>query len=615
NAKHVGTTHGSFDRESVTWMHFAGSSAPPQPQPIGGTVEDTAATSTSGGEDTTTRDEKHKKTTDIRKTKEQPHAGATWSGFIEGRMVATNSSAVRRITMREDLVLREIEQTPLRDASGAQIGTHTKLRSESASLRNHISGSGSTFCIGEGTTPVEEITGSILHKTRDGQPFGFVDFPAGREVYTISVPAIHRVNTTYKTARYASRCQTRRDVFDAEQQFFAPFAGLNPLPHPKNPIEDTQYRFVDAGKMIGNYSVHHGSTDYFVQWAICREGVICPTLPSIDEPQIVENPKTPCPDVEPLIRALNELRDDFDKTNKEHHRVEQDRDAIRDKIWGYDGALRKYFTSLMGLAGKALKGPEADLVNAMKTILNLKGDAEADSIKVASAALPPAIKNLAANEAVKSAAMKAGAFFYETQNAEGAADVYNNSMAASQSALAAGSDVAKVFSVAGAMNDYFAKTSKLENEVRRWAEKNEDATRLQNELDDISRKMEELNEKIKAGRDRCAGHAALDPLIQPAMYIIDSTPPPSEVASVVERLQRSLRHIDDANREWSGATVWLLPLGADLDKPLPPPLVRAFAARALPHLENAQHALDAASEEGKKVESELRRAIPGPKGK
>ena len=359
-----------------------------------------------------------------------------------------------------------------------------------------------------------------------------------------------------------------------------------------------------------------GRTAVRIRWKICCG---CDEAGPPPEPSEAPTPAQtkPCPEVDSLINALKALKDQFDQTNRDHQKTVEQQDAIRDKVFGLDGAARKFFTSMLGLAGKGAGGLLSKVISVSKTLMDSKGPID-DAFKVFSTIAPDVLKGYAQAAAVSAAVTKADAYLEATGDDAGALRTYADSIGKSDTlagAAGVGKSVAKTISIATGMIDYGIKASTLIDLMNKWSDLDSDATRMQNEMDDINRRMDELNKRIKEARDRCANRSSSLPrigLVEPASYVFaEQGAGASDARGVAARLQQATEQLARVNGELEAAAPWLLPFMVSTTKPISTRLAADLLGQAVPHLEAVQKAIDDALATAKSVESELPNAIPG----
>jgi hypothetical protein len=390
-----------------------------------------------------------------------------------------------------------------------------------------------------------------------------------------------------------------------------------------------RYHHLNAAhtRMTGSFDVtkpfndpSSGSDHLKVCWDICKQGsgscgAGCgATGPGGPTPPPAQTNK-PCPEVDPLIKALKALKDQFDQTNRDHQKAVEQRDAIRDEIFGLDGAARKFFTSMLGLAGKGAKGLLSKAISVSKTLMNMspKGNTD-DVVKATSAIAPDILKSAAQAAAVSAAVAKADAFLEATGDDAGALRTYADSITKSDALAGAGKSAATAISVTTGMVDYGTKASKLIDLMNKWSDFNSDATRFQKEMDDINRRMDELNKRIKEARDRCAQRSSSLPrngLVEPVRYVFaEQAAGASDPRGIAARLQQATEQLARVNGELEAAAPWLLPFMVRTTKPISTRLAADLLGKAVPHLEAVQNAIDDTLASAKSIESELPKAIP-----
>lgn len=150
------------------------------------------------------------------------------------------------------------------------------------------------------TSPRDKTASAIYHRVTDDPipTFGEAPVPKGQSLYSIGVGA--PVGTHHEgTCQYSEGAVTNQRAY-----FQVPLGRLwKNYPVPVL-YADPQWRYVEAGKMIGSYDAPVNGKEMWqhmtASWAICREGVQCP------EPQLSDGPqekKDPCgsPSIQPRL--------------------------------------------------------------------------------------------------------------------------------------------------------------------------------------------------------------------------------------------------------------------------------------------------------------------------
>lgn len=535
--------------------------------------------------------------------------GALWSGTIRARLWGTVSGITSNLDVVTNAKVREYASPWHESGSGKQLGTIRLLRSEGSVIHNTMRCSGPYLtCSGEGTVTVstrdDDGQPSVIYlKTRAGR----TDFevPIGKELYVVGIPSHNE--STYDIT-YRSNVTSV-----SPQGYITPLVGRHPV-LPLMPVSDTQIRYVENGRMIGSYTAEASGAfeQVAVSWSICREGVQCSEPPPLPDdggsggsvPPPADKPD--CDELQSLINAMKQLKETYDGFEDDYKKAVADRDGVRDNIWGYSGALRKYFTSMLGLAGQGVAGTLGKLISVSKTLMGMSGEGNiGDVIKATKALGTNPLKDAAAKAAVNAAVQQAEAYLAQTGDDTGALRTYAAAIGKSEKLASAGANLAKGVNFASAVADYAEKTNGLADLIQEWFDHNEEANRAQTQMDDINRRMDELQKRIDACR---SGSAALRRDIHLAAYYAAGATGTGDPAAIEARLRAARERLDAVPSQLETAGPWLLPFFADAT--ISPRLAAALLGKAVPQLETVKQTIDDAVAQGQSMESDLQQAIP-----
>jgi hypothetical protein len=302
---------------------------------------------------------------------------------------------------------------------------------------------------------------------------------------------------------------------------------------------------------------------------------------------------------------MKQLKDAYDRFETNYKAAVRLRDEARDQIWGFDGALRKYFTAMLGLAASKASDGLKYAIGLSKALMGMSGEGNVeDIIKATKAIASDPLKSAAKDAAVKTAVEQAQAYFDQTGDTAGALRMYEDSIAKAPATV--GSNFTKGLSLVTGVIDYANQTKKLADLVQEWFTQNEEANRAQTEMDDVNRRMDELQQRITACREGSAAVSSHD--IQLAAYFAVATTRTSDAAAIAGQLRATGQQLDAVGPQIEAAAPWLLPFLSDAK--VTPRFAAALLSKAVPHLEAIQNAVDDAVSQGQGMENQLKQAIP-----
>ena len=644
----VRTTHGSFPRAQVAWIHVAAQSTV-RPPKGGGTAQEESPPSEPGtpSQPSPARPAPPGATAPSpgpAPSSSSPQAarsnltkGALWTGTIRAHLWSVVDGDRTDLFVDVDARLREFNGTMKSVANGQmkKVGTFSILEPEGSTITNRMKcvyrGGG---CSGQGTTTVTSTPDEsgflhpsiIYHKTEDGSmmyPYGF-ELERGQALYMIGINGLERYDVDYGGPNGVT-----------QYGYIAPVIGRTPIgPQPES--ADPQLRYVSGGRMTGSFTVPLTAGAYghlTATWSICREGVACPpAAPFPDEdgsPSTSADEHNPCDELQQLIKAMRELLDAYKQFDAEYKNAVTKRDASRDAIWGPSGALRKFFTSLLSLAGKAESAVVQRAISLSKTLMNMSGEGNSTDMYNAAKAMgygpDDLLKNAAAKAAVNAAVQRADEYLAQTGDDQGALRLYASSIERSDALAGAAKKVTTAIGILTSAKDYADKTSALADLIQNWLDANNDATRAQGQMDDINDRQRDLQSRIDEKRSQLTGpcptallespsrtpiaFASKEDAVDSMLFIADSAGAP-DAQSIQAELRATAARFNVLPADYEAAATWLLPFLFGEADHLSPRLRAALLGNALPHLESIQKTLDAAGQDPQQLEQNLRRAVP-----
>jgi hypothetical protein len=534
---------------------------------------------------------------------------------MDGRIWGTEDGTFSEWTIHIDVKLREyISPMFIPGRNLKSVGTITAFASEGSVLHNSYrshspygSSDGEGSATITGTLSVNATPAAIYRKTTADPEmmvgYGF-DVPLGKALYFVGI------GTDDQTFEVTERSGGTTSVWSSS--FITVIGGRAPLLELRE-FDDLEYRYLEGGAMIGSFN--HPTNDgkqISVSWSICPEGIACPQAPPLPDggPSSESEPPSPdkpdCTELSQLTSAMRQLKETYDGFEDDYKKAVVDRDAARDHIWGFDGALRKYFTSMLALAGKGVSGALGKLIGYSKTLMGMSGEGNLDDVTKAAKALgPDVLKTAAAKEAVRAAVERAETYLAQTGDHQGALRLYSQSIGSSEELAAAGQRITKGLGLATSIVDYAEKTNSLFDLIQEWLDHNEAANRAQTQMDDINRRMDELQNRIDACRH--AGGAMRRDVHLAAFYAAAATGS-GDPASIQARLAATRARVEAVPSQLEAAAPWLLPFFADA--PMSPRFAAALLGEAVPQLEAVRKTIDDAVAERQSMEKDLQQTIP-----
>jgi len=648
----VGTTHGNFPRSQVTWIHVAETSAgasakgavpgaeattpqqqpaqppvkPPVQPPVQPPVRPPGAPPPSqppGGAPQRNRSELVR--------------GGLWSGTIAARQWGSDDGEFSELTINVEVRLREFS-VPMRVRVAGQMktgGTVTLLEPEGSVIRNHFKCSGPYLsCDGEGSTTTTSVPGeanrlhpSIIYakKTSDSMlaTFGF-DLAQGQALYVVGVTTgDEKYDVVYKPREGASSTSS--------YHYIVPLIGRLPV-GPNATNGDPQHRYLDGGKMIGSYVTPTDAGAFqnlAMSWAICREGVGCPPPPALPDdngplPPRQTTPDDPCGELKKLAGEMRTLLDIYKTHERDYKKALADRDTARDAIWGPGGALQKFFTSMLSLAGKGASALLGKAIALSTTLMNMSGQGNASDVNSALKALgygpQDVLTNVAAQQAVKAAVERADDYLAQTGDDAGALRLYAASIERSEELASAGKTLTKGIGVVAGAASYAQKTSALADLIQNYLDADGDATRAKNDMDAVNDRQQDVQAKIDALRAQLTGPcptASLRiplrlPPVDGAPFVLVAQRSSSSGAavSVQQRLRTTGERLGAIPSSFESATPWLLPFLYNQTSAASPRLLSALLKQAVPQLQSVRTTIDDALALQQTLDHDLGQVVP-----
>ena len=321
------------------------------------------------------------------------------------------------------------------------------------------------------------------------------------------------------------------------------------------------------------------------------------------------------------------LRETYELHEDDFNRSTEKANQARDAIWGFDGALRKYFTSMLSLAAKGASASVKKLIDLGKTLMYMSGQGNANDVYNAANALgygpQDLLRNAATKEGVRAATQQADAFLRANPgNHSGALRVYAGAIGKSEQLAGTAKKITGgVGAVTGAL-DYANKTSALADLIQNWLEFDADADRAKAEMENVNERQRDLQLRIDEARRGCPNASLRPPLRSSRIELASlratsawtsapaSETPSGDAAAIAARLRTMQQQLGLLPGQFEAAAVWLLPFLCDETEGVSPELLGALVAEATPHLESIQTILDTALAGQDTFEQELQSAVP-----
>lgn len=578
--------------------------------------------------------------------------GGLWTGTLAGRLYG--SSGGKSVDLTATVIVRVREYTiPMKVFSGSglkRVGTLAYLRAERSVIRNSLILQGpGVYCSGEGqmvaTWTPQSASPSVLYDKRtagDMTPmFGF-DVPVGKAMYVVSVPAQTEHDPT-RDQTYELDCgRGGRSPIG----YFPLMAGRPALGPYVPGTYDPEFRYLEGGKMLGGYTIDNVLASFpladdiplslVVSWAICREGVQCPEPQPVGDASGRPQDRQEKPDCTRL-GALRQLMRELSDLSQQYHNALNEanlrRAAASDAIWGPEGALAKYFTSMLDLASQGLKKSAEALKNAIgyaTTLMGMSGEGNLgdvySAVKQMGYGPEDLLMSAAEKEGVKAAVDRANTYLAQTGDHQGALRAYAGSIERSEALQNSAKRITDALGLVTALNDYASQTSGLFDAIDVWRDAVADGRRIESDIADVQRRIEEALREIEALQkelgNQCAPGAAS--LIRPSRYryaslsmpvpqtsSAESDPAdPSGLDRVSDRLRKQIEQIERVPALFEAATPWLLPFALDLTEGVDRSLLAAMLQQAAPHLSEVSRIIDEARSEGESIKGEIEKAKP-----
>lgn len=646
------TTRGTFPRRAIHWIHIAPAASasddpgqggtaqpppgpepnvpvpPPPPPPAPATVPQqpqppsapapapVPASATPGGGPET--------------------RGGLWIGTIVGRLFGTDGRGSIDLMAMVAARLREYT-LPMMSLSGNRmktVGTVSYLRSERSVIRNtYVMQGPGVYCSGEGHmvatwSPEAAMPSVILDKRSPGETASLygVEVPTGKALYWAGVPAVTE-QVPEREQEYEVVC---RPGGAYRMGYFPLMAGRPPI-GPNRGIEDPEYRYADGGKLIGGYTIPNvwwqlpvTGSDFpltlTVSWAICREGVQCPQPQPVGEgssqaPRRDPRDKPDCTRLQSLRNLMRELSDLSQQYHNALNEANRQRAAASDAIWGANGSLAKYFTSMLKLASQGLqKSAQAlkDAIGYSTTLMGMSGEGTIGDVNKAVKQMGYGPQDLllsaAEKQGVKAAVERANTYLAQTGDHQGALRAYSGSVERSDALRGTAKKITGKIGLATALNDYARKTNSLFDSFDSWLDAFDAQQRAEADIADVQRRIAEALEEIQRlqdelGDDCPPGSAHLHAPATPYLFArlpLGAGPESANEDSfdsasaqkVAAELQKQEQNLARVAPLFEAATPWLLPFALDLTDDMDRTLLAAFLQQASPHLAEIDRILE-----------------------
>ena len=552
--------------------------------------------------------------------------GPLWTGMI--RVHATGHDERSRADQKQTIQVQLREQI----CTGYDLKTYKKAGTVSI-----FNASGSVIeqkyslidrdftCKGSGTATVDEPTsntGAVYRNNSDAAaPYGF-DLPRGPALYVVAVPA-------RPLQKYPVECRfTDGKVSTSDYDISgSPILGRSPLKQATS-YEDTQFRFLEGGKMIGSGTapatglVHFQKVDF--SWSICPADISCPPAPPLPEdtqpPPTRANSDDPCGDLQRYIGALKELADAYKKFERDYKDAVRKRDVVRDEIYGRSGALREFLSSFASVLSDTAGAsePYQKLVKLVNALAGMSGEGNAADIYSAADAFGYGPVDLAQKAAektiVRAAVQAANDYLAQTNDHQGALRIYAATLGRSEDVLAQAKGGADKLAFIQDAAEFAEKTSSFADLLQEYSDYNETAVRNQAGMDDINERQNDLQAKIDEARAHCQHGALRTPRWMAASpenagccYELVQTKPP---ASVSDRVKAVTAELASVKPELEAAVPFLLPFVDQVTGGIDRGLLADLANEAAMHLTRVQTNLRDAANQWKAVDRDLPRIVP-----
>jgi hypothetical protein len=398
----------------------------------------------------------------------------------------------------------------------------------------------------------------------------------------------------------------RACILEGDRYAVIPFVGQSAWTSPRPP-SSTNFR-------VGNK----------MQWEVCCGCAALPDAPDFDRrPASPVDKKNPCDELKALLGRMKALADASEAFSRDLRTAEEERAAVTDKIWGLDGALRKFFSSMLEVAASGMSESFKKLVEVVNAGLDLTGNSGEDVYNLLSALekdpkglATDQLKKAAERAAVKGAMESGNTVYKETKDLTKALGAYEEALKKSGELAETAEGITKGIDLAKSAKEYADKTSELADLIQEWTDANDNAKREKEGKDDIDRKMEDLQNEIDRARAGCPDGVSFKRRAPSAFQLVRYAEPPVASTSggdtvAISRSVRSVRaNLDKMRVEVKAATPWLLPFLFHETEGAAPELLAAMLKKAAPHFAAASAALDAAVKETKSLEPAIKKAIP-----
>ena len=639
----VRTTHGNFPRRDITWIFIADAKqdaarpeyelqdSPPDPAPG---KSDDRSPSPPGKDKPPSTKPPVKRPPSRGEQSGGCKPGPLWTGIIKAHAwgLVDGTRTDNHITVR--VLMRESRCPALALNTGKRFGTISIFDVTGSVISNEFKMVDPNFtCKGEGSATVDGTSnGQSLYRNDSAATTKAIwgsEVAKGSALYTLII-------APPTNSHFSQTCRSSDGTTHVNDSSLlgSPVIGQLPASHPKTPFEDPQFRYLDGGRMIGSGRAPAvgAFTTIAFSWAICPEGIQCPPPSDVSDdsgpPEAKPPADDPCDELKRLISEMKALADAHKSFVRDFKDAERKRNVVRDEIWGRKGALRDFFSSMLGIAASNSSGAFQKLVSLSDTLLGMSGEGNGDDVWSAAKAfgLTPeelakkGVEKAAGEAAVRAATQAADAYLSSTGDDAGALRIYAATLGRSSKLLEQAQSGAAAISFIKDVADYANKTSTLADLVRDWMDYRETAERNQKGMDDINRRQSELQARIDEARAKCPQGAALGHRKWPmqdfnaqscdTFLLISQNSAPPDPAAAQAQLHDIETQLSSVPPEIAAATPYLLPFIYRIADGVSPKLLHILRSEAAIHIVNVRKALERAAAAWPSTDSNIARSMP-----
>lgn len=634
----VRTTRGSFPRGTVTWIRLAPyvESAPPQPPIVRPSNESPPPTVQPPDRPDRPLDQPppiETPPTPLRRGRQPGVGSRVWIGQLQGYMWGPDGDGTKDLRIFVDVRLTETGIRPLTDRSGKKIGDIILLSSAGSVVRNtHRRRGSDENCDGEGTTTVNpEVAGTwengIFRNTGSGsvQPALGFDIPRGKQLYMLLL-----LPNNPPIPFFPVTCTDVTGTRTLDWPYLVPMAGRIPI----SPVLfDPEIRYLQDGKMIGTYTAPGSDPTYAnvsLSWSICLEGMVCPPLAPPRGADDSAAPLPPreapaghdwCAEVARLLQLLRAAQEEYSGHEASLSDAQARVSAALDTIWGWEGALRKYFTSWLSIAAVGAGDKLRKAIELSEFLMNTDASGSEEQMHEAIDALysmEDLVLTLAEKQAARDAARAGDAVLNAGGTESAVRQTYARAIENSEKLQGVATKITDALDVIKGAKEHYDDAAALGDGILNYAEAESDRQRNQSGLEAASRRLEAIRLQLEQARQGCAAQSRSSHWRRlPGMEWASLRPGPLAQApstdarqAIVARLEQTKQHLEQIPGQYQSAVKWLLPFLAKETAGVSPRMLALLLSAARPHLEGARTNLEAVAVDQAAFEQELTRAIP-----